>query len=52
MRRIDEPTQEPLPTATEATASALEGGLAYVADMARRLAPYVARSESRQGALA
>jgi SRSO17 transposase len=50
--RIDDTAQARLPTMTEATASMMEGGLAYVADMARRWAPYVARSESRQHALA
>jgi SRSO17 transposase len=35
----------------DATASTIEGGRAYLADLARRLAPYFARSESRQRAL-
>jgi SRSO17 transposase len=51
MRQIDDPTQGPLST-TEATARTIEGGLAYLADVARRLAPYFARSESRQRASA
>jgi SRSO17 transposase len=40
------------PATTGATASPLEGGLGYWADMARRLAPDVARSESRQRVMA
>jgi hypothetical protein len=42
-----EATERLLATPTDATASRLEGGRAYVADLARRLAPSVARSESR-----
>jgi SRSO17 transposase len=49
---IDDTTDGPLPTTTDATASSLEGGRAYLADMARRLAPYFARSESRQRVMA
>jgi SRSO17 transposase len=52
MRRIDETAQELRPTATNATDSTITGGLAYVADMARRLAPYFARSESSQRTMA
>jgi SRSO17 transposase len=52
MQRIDDTAHERLQTITEATASLMEGGLAYLADIARRLAPYCARSESRQRALA
>jgi SRSO17 transposase len=40
------------PAITGATASAIEGGLGYLADIARRLAPYFARSESRQRVMA
>jgi SRSO17 transposase len=40
------------PATTDATVNTIEGGRAYVADMARRLAPYFARSGSRQRALA
>jgi SRSO17 transposase len=52
MRQIDDATQEALSTTTDATARTIEGGLAYLADLTRRLAPYVARSESRQRASA
>jgi SRSO17 transposase len=51
MRQIDDATQGPLST-SEAMARTIEGGLAYLADVARRLAPYFARSESRQRASA
>lgn len=34
------------------TASTVQGGLAYLADMAGRLAPHIARSEPRQRAMA
>jgi SRSO17 transposase len=50
MRQSDDVTQGPLSPMTEATASTIAGGLAYLADIARRLAPYFARSESRQRA--
>lgn len=40
------------PATTNATASPLEGGRADVAEMARRLAPYFARSGSRPHAMA
>jgi SRSO17 transposase len=47
------PTTLPTPpAATDDGASTAQGGLAYVADMARRLAPYFARAEPRQRALA
>ena len=52
MQRIDDTAHERLQTITEVTASLIEGGMAYLADIARRLAPYFARSESRQRALA
>lgn len=51
MRQIDDTPQGPLST-TEATARTIEGGLAYLADVVRRLAPYRARAESRQRASA
>jgi hypothetical protein len=38
MRQIGDTTQGPRST-TEATARTIEGGLAYLADVARRLAP-------------
>ena len=47
------PPNLPTPlTATDDGAHTAQGGLAYVADMARRLAPYFARAEPRQRALA
>lgn len=52
MQRINEAAEGPLPATTDATASTIEGGRAYLGDMARRLATYFARSESRQRALA
>jgi SRSO17 transposase len=52
MRQSDTTTKLSCPATTDATASTIEGGRAYVADMARRLAPYFARSGSRQHALA
>jgi hypothetical protein len=52
MRQIDEMTQGPRSTTTEAMARTIAGGLAYLADIARRWAPYFARSESRQRASA
>jgi SRSO17 transposase len=48
MQQINDATERPLATTTDATASSIEGGQAYLADIARRLAPYFARSESRQ----
>jgi SRSO17 transposase len=45
-------TQGPRSTTTEAMARTIEGGLAYMADIARRWAPSFARSESRQRASA
>jgi hypothetical protein len=45
------PTEGPGPTTTDVTASIIEGGLAYWADIGGRLAPACARSESRQRAL-
>jgi SRSO17 transposase len=52
MPRIDAATDGPLRTTPDATATSIEGGRAYVADMARRLAPHVARSQSRQRVMA
>jgi SRSO17 transposase len=52
MPRIDEPTELSTLAATDATASTLAGGQAYRADVARRLAPYCARSPSRHRAQA
>jgi SRSO17 transposase len=52
MRQIDDTTATSLSAATAATASTIEGGRAYLADVARRLAPYFARSQSRDRVLA
>jgi SRSO17 transposase len=52
MQRIEEATDGPLRTTPDATATSIEGGQAYLADMARRLAPYFARSQSRQRVMA
>ena len=51
MRQSDTTTKISCPATTDATASTIEGGRVYVADMARRLAPYFARSGSRPHAL-
>jgi SRSO17 transposase len=52
MRQIDDTTASSRSTPTDATASTIAGGRAYMADVARRLAPYVARSQSRDRVLA
>src|SRR5262245_5933981 len=52
MRPRDTTTKLSSPATTDATASTIEGGRAYMADMARRLAPYFVRSGSRQHARA
>ena len=52
MRQIDDTTASALSTPTDATASPIAGGRAYMADVARRLAPYCARSQSRDRVLA
>ena len=52
MRQIDDTTASALSTPMDATASTIAGGQAYMADMARRLAPYFARSQSRDRVLA
>jgi SRSO17 transposase len=53
MPKHHDPTNLPTPsTAMDDVASAAQGGLAYLADMERRLAPYFARAEPRQRALA
>ena len=52
MRQLDETRPGSLSPTAEATARIIEGGRAYLADIARRLAPYFARSESRQRASA
>jgi hypothetical protein len=52
MQRIDDTTELSTLAATDATASIMAGGQAYMADVARRLAPYCARSQSRHRAQA
>jgi SRSO17 transposase len=52
MRQIDDTTASAPSTPTDAMASTIAGGRAYLADVARRLAPYFARSQSRDRVLA
>ena len=52
MRQRDDTTTSSLSIPTDATASTIAGGQAYMADLARRLAPYFARSQSRDRVLA
>jgi SRSO17 transposase len=52
MRRREELPEAFIPASPEATASAMAGGQAYMADVAQRLAPYFARAESRHRAMA
>jgi SRSO17 transposase len=52
MQQIHEATDSSLPTRTDATARSIAGGQAYLADMARRLARYFVRSQSRQRVMA
>jgi hypothetical protein len=47
MPRIDDTTELSTLAVTDSTASTIAGGQAYMADVARRLAPYCARSQSR-----
>src|SRR5688572_1305224 len=47
MQQMEDTTERALLTPTDATASIIAGGQAYLADVARRLAPYFARSQSR-----
>ena len=47
MLQLNEMTPGPLSPTAEATARIIAGGPAYLADIAWRLAPYFARSESR-----
>jgi SRSO17 transposase len=47
MQWIDETTTLSMLAATDVTARIMAGGQAYLADVARRLGPYVARSQSR-----
>jgi SRSO17 transposase len=52
MRQSDDTPASSLGIPTDATASTIAGGQAYLADLARRLAPYFARSQSRDRVLA
>jgi SRSO17 transposase len=52
MRQSDDTPASSLATPADATANAIAGGRAYMADVARRLAPYFARSQSRDRVLA
>ena len=52
MQRIDETAALSTLATTGSTASTIAGGQAYMADVARRLAPYFARSQSRHRAQA
>ena len=52
MPRTAAPTDRQPGLGTDEAASTVQGGCAYWADMQRRLAPYFARSESRQRVLA
>jgi SRSO17 transposase len=52
MPRIEDTTELSTLAATDSTASPIAGGQADLADVARRLAPYCARSQSRHRAQA
>ena len=52
MRQIDDTHERCLSTSTDAPGSTIAGGQAYVADVARRLAPYFTRSQSRHRVMA
>ena len=52
MRQSDTSTEISCPASIDATASTIEGGRASLTDIARRLAPFVTRSQSRHRALA
>lgn len=52
MLQISTPTDVHTPAALVEAASAVQGGRAYLADVEQRLAPYFARSEPRQRAMA
>jgi DDE superfamily endonuclease len=52
MRHIDAPTDSHPPAVVDEAASTAQGGAAYLVDIERRLAPYFARAEPRQRALA
>jgi SRSO17 transposase len=50
MRQMKDTTELSTLAAMDATVSTIAGGAAYLADVARRLAPYFARSQSRHRA--
>jgi SRSO17 transposase len=52
MMRTDEPTDIQIRPTTGEVASSVQGGLAYLTDIERRLAPYFERAEPRQRAMA
>ena len=52
MRQSDDTFASSLATPADATADDIAGGRAYMADVARRLGPYFARSQSRDRVLA
>lgn len=52
MRRTDEPMDSQIRPTTSEVASIVQGGLAYLTDIERRLAPYFGRAEPRQRAMA
>jgi SRSO17 transposase len=52
LRQNDEPTDSQTTPTTDEAATAVQGGLAYLADIERRLAPFFARTEPRQRAMA
>jgi SRSO17 transposase len=52
MMRTDEPTDIQIKPTTGEVASIVQGGLAYLTDIERRLAPYFERAEPRQRAMA
>jgi SRSO17 transposase len=52
MRQLDDTHERSVSTPTAATARTMAGGQAYMADVARRLAPYFARSPSRDRVVA
>src|SRR2546429_5955718 len=52
MRQLDDTHERLLLLPTDATGSTVAGGQAYLADIARRLAPYFGRSQSRDRVLA
>jgi len=52
MQQTYEPTDIPIPPTTDEVDGAVKGGLAYLADIERRPAPYFERAEPRQRAMA